>query len=100
MDDKHLKTLANDLLFEPSEEVLSLAKKLLMQIDSGLRELDAIDLSSWKALSHINEKPLSFKDLRKDEINKDFYLNKNDILRNAANRDEEFVIIKKVINEE
>ncbi|AXE60815.1 glutamyl-tRNA amidotransferase [[Mycoplasma] phocae] len=100
MDNKELKTLANYLLFDPSDEVLSLTKNLLQQIDDGLKELHALDLQNLKPLSHINEKPISFKDLRSDEIDEDIYLNKSNVLSNATNHDKEFVIIKKVINEE
>ncbi|TPE58082.1 glutamyl-tRNA amidotransferase [[Mycoplasma] falconis] len=99
MDDKELKQLANNLLFEPNEEVLTLAKKLLGSIDKELLELENFDLSYLKAMSHVNEKPLAFEKLRLDEIDESFILDKKSILENAKEHDNDFVIIKKVINE-
>ncbi|AZG68674.1 glutamyl-tRNA amidotransferase [Mycoplasma struthionis] len=99
MNDEYLKNLAKNLLFEPNEEVIALAKKLLKSIEIGLDELHEFNLDDIKPLARINEKALSFDELREDEIDKSFYLSKETILKNAANNNEDFVIMKRVVNE-
>ncbi|TPR54312.1 glutamyl-tRNA amidotransferase [Metamycoplasma neophronis] len=99
MDDLEFKKLAQKLLFNPNPEVIDLARNLLNSVDKELRELDEFDLDNYKAQSHINEKPLSFEDLRKDEVDESFYLTQKQVLSNAKEHNDEFVIMRKVIND-
>ncbi|MBD3898925.1 aspartyl/glutamyl-tRNA amidotransferase subunit C [Mycoplasma hominis] len=99
MEKEEIKKLANDLLFEPSEKVIKLTNNLLNSIEKGLKDLEEFDLQDIKPMSHINESPICFKQLRSDEPDKSFYLNKQDLLNNASEHDENYVIMKKVIND-
>lgn len=100
MSQEELKKLANNLLLEPSEEVFKLAKELLNSIDNSLSELDQINLDDIKPVSHINETKISFDQLREDEVNDNTKIEKEKILENAFNHDNDLVIMKRVINEE
>ncbi|RMA77479.1 aspartyl-tRNA(Asn)/glutamyl-tRNA(Gln) amidotransferase subunit C [Metamycoplasma subdolum] len=99
MNDEKFKKLANDLLFEPSDEIIKMAKKLLSSIDKELKKLDEINLDNVKPMSHISEKKLSFDLLRDDVENKEFLIKKEDLLANTSKHNDDFVLIKKVINE-
>ncbi len=99
MEKEEIKKLANDPLFEPSEEVIKLTNNLLNSIEKGLKDLEEFDLQDIKPMSHINESPICFEQLRSDEPDKSFYLNKQDLLNNASEHDENYVIMKKVIND-
>ncbi|WP_373438965.1 glutamyl-tRNA amidotransferase [Metamycoplasma equirhinis] len=100
MNKVEIKELANKLFIEPSDDVINLTNALLDSIDEGLKDLEEFDLEAWRPQSHINEKPISFFDLRKDEVDSDFYLKKSDVLANSKQHNDDCVIIRKVINEE
>ncbi|ENY69526.1 Glutamyl-tRNA (Gln) amidotransferase subunit C [Mycoplasmopsis arginini 7264] len=100
MSEEELKKLANNLLLEPNEEVFKLAKELLKSIDNSLSELDQINLDDIKPVSHINETKMSFDQLREDEVNNNTKIEKEKILENAFNHNDDLVIMKRVINEE
>ncbi|PZW00605.1 glutamyl-tRNA amidotransferase [Metamycoplasma auris] len=95
-----IKKLANDLLLEPNDEVIELTKKLLASIDESLHELEWMDLEGIKPLSHINEKEIAFEDLREDVVDSTKKIEKKDLLANAANSNDDLVIMKRVVNEE
>ncbi|AWX42644.1 glutamyl-tRNA(gln)amidotransferase subunit C [Metamycoplasma cloacale] len=97
MDKEKIYKLANDLLFIPSDDVVAITNELHSAIDLALEELASIDLSNVKPMSHINEKPIDFSLLRKDEVKLDYLIAKKDLLNNASNKDDNFVIMKKVI---
>ncbi|MGX9339561.1 Asp-tRNA(Asn)/Glu-tRNA(Gln) amidotransferase subunit GatC [Mycoplasma sp. 332] len=100
MNDEELKTIANNLLLDPSDEVINMAKKLLDSINQSLTDLDEINLANIKPLSHINESKISFNDLRDDEICDCTKIDKEKLLKNAYNSNEDLVIMKRVVHEE
>lgn len=99
MKDIELKKLAKNLLLDPNPEVLELAKNMLISIDGKLDELENFNLDGYKAQSHINEKPLEFSNLRDDEVDTSFNIKKQDLLNNAKNHNDDYVIMRKVIND-
>ncbi|WP_027122555.1 glutamyl-tRNA amidotransferase [Metamycoplasma spumans] len=99
MQETELKKLAKNLLFDPNPEVLELAKNMLISIDKKLDDLENFNLDNYKAQSHINEKPIDFSMLRKDEVDTSFNIKKQDLLNNAANRNDDYVVMRKVIND-
>ncbi|AWX69374.1 Asp-tRNA(Asn)/Glu-tRNA(Gln) amidotransferase subunit GatC [[Mycoplasma] anseris] len=97
MNEERIKKLASDLLFEPNEEVVLLTKQLLANIDHELEELDQLDLTGIKPMTHINERAIDFALLREDEPDLQYVIKKDDLLNNASDHDQDFVIMKKVI---
>lgn len=97
---KHdFKKIANNLLLEPSTEVLEITQNLLSSIDEQLNDLEQLNLDNVKALSHINELKIPFDKLRDDVENNDTKISKQNILENAFDKNEEMVVMKRVVNE-
>ncbi|MBN4089437.1 glutamyl-tRNA amidotransferase [Mycoplasma enhydrae] len=99
MTDQKLKELASNLMLEPTEEILIMARNLLASIDKELKDLDEYNLDDIKPLSHINEKPVSFLNLRGDEVNHETKISREELLNNASTTANNLVTMKKVIDE-
>lgn len=98
MTEEKIKKLANDIYLDPSDEVISLTKKILASIDKELKALELFDLDQIKALSRLSN-IISFSDLREDKIENSQYLDKEKMLANAPSKNSDFVTIKKVVND-
>ncbi|ENY53736.1 glutamyl-tRNA(Gln) amidotransferase subunit C [Metamycoplasma alkalescens] len=100
MKEAKIKELANNLLLEPSEEIIKLTQDLLATIDKELLELESINLDDIKPISHLDEIGIEFDDLREDIVDERKKISKEDILKNAAKSNDQFVIMKRVVNEQ
>ncbi|MBU4690752.1 Asp-tRNA(Asn)/Glu-tRNA(Gln) amidotransferase subunit GatC [Mycoplasma zalophi] len=97
MEKEKMISLARNLLFEPKEELFQFMSQEHEEIKKQLALLDKFDLTNIKPMTHINEELVSFDFLRDDIPSK--ALDKEKLLANAKIHDENFVIIRKVIND-
>ncbi|QJR44033.1 Asp-tRNA(Asn)/Glu-tRNA(Gln) amidotransferase subunit GatC [Mycoplasma miroungirhinis] len=97
MEKEKMISLARSLLFEPKEELFKLMSKEHEEIKKQLLLLDKFDLTNIEAMTHINSETINFDLLREDVPHKG--LEKEKLLSNAKIHDNDFVIIRKVIND-
>ncbi|MEE3928441.1 Asp-tRNA(Asn)/Glu-tRNA(Gln) amidotransferase subunit GatC [Mycoplasmopsis ciconiae] len=88
--------IANSLMLQPSEDILDSILKDWEELQNHLLVLNKIDTSNVEPMSHINE-DLYTDFLRDDEVNNQKMISKEVILENAAQKNEDFVITKKVV---
>ncbi|MGX9340329.1 Asp-tRNA(Asn)/Glu-tRNA(Gln) amidotransferase subunit GatC [Mycoplasma sp. 128] len=97
MEKAKMIKLANDLLFEPKEEVFLLLNEEHENIKKQLELLNSFDLDHLEPMTHINEKAIDFDMLREDEPKPG--ISKQELLTNAYDKDDTFVKVRKVIND-
>ncbi|WP_027120806.1 Asp-tRNA(Asn)/Glu-tRNA(Gln) amidotransferase subunit GatC [Mycoplasmopsis lipofaciens] len=91
-----LKQIVLSLMIEPTDEVLESIMNEWHEIQKELELLNKIDLTGIKPLTHIDE-TYHVDFLREDEIDDSFSISKTQILENAFNKDEDYLITKKVV---
>ncbi|WP_438341722.1 Asp-tRNA(Asn)/Glu-tRNA(Gln) amidotransferase subunit GatC [Mycoplasma sp. 3341] len=97
MEKAKMIKLANDLLFEPKEEVFLLLNEEHENIKKQLELLNSFGLDHLEPMTHINEKAIDFDMLREDEPKPG--ISKQELLTNAYDKDDTFVKVRKVIND-
>lgn len=96
MDRDFLKTMAQKIYINPSEEVLNSLASEYDFLKKNLEELKKINVDNIDPLVRI-ALPINFEHLRNDEIDKDIYLEKEILLENAKDKNEDFVVMKRII---
>ncbi|WP_027334306.1 Asp-tRNA(Asn)/Glu-tRNA(Gln) amidotransferase subunit GatC [Mycoplasma elephantis] len=94
IDKKTLKQIANDLLIDADDDVI---ESIIQEFSSIKRNFDlikSINVDNVEPMFQVDENPTSW--LRED-IEAFNYLKKSQILKNAARKNDDYVIIKKVV---
>jgi asp-tRNAAsn/glu-tRNAGln amidotransferase C subunit len=102
MDRNKIKTLASLIYIKPSEKVIDLTLFLYQKITKGLEELDKDFnniVNELEPLSKVNEQMFLFDNLRDDNVDNSLKLEVNAILENANKVEDDFICIKKVLND-
>lgn len=92
--EKDLLKIAKKIFIEPNKEVLKLLENDYEYIKESIKMLDKFDLSNVKPLTRIS-KPIDF--LREDEEQNNIILDKKIALKNAANKNKDYIIIKRIL---
>ncbi|RIV16975.1 glutamyl-tRNA amidotransferase [Mycoplasmopsis gallopavonis] len=96
IDKQSLKEIVSSLMFEPTDEVIENILINWNSIHLQLEWLNDLDLENVKPLSHLNEIPqIDF--LREDSEDISWSITKQDILKNAATKDLDYVTLTKVV---
>lgn len=102
MDRNKIKTLASSIYIKSSEKVIDLTLFLYQKITKGLEELDKDFnniVNELEPLSKVNEQMFLFDNLRDDNVDNSLKLEVNAILENANKVEDDFICIKKVLND-
>ena len=102
MDRNKIKTLASSIYIKPSKKVIDLTLFLYQKITKGLEELDKDFnniVNELEPLSKVNEQMFLFDNLRDDNVDNSLKLEVNAILENANKVEDDFICIKKVLND-
>ncbi|UUD36017.1 aspartyl/glutamyl-tRNA amidotransferase subunit C [Mycoplasmopsis citelli] len=91
-----LKEIVASLMIEPTDEVLNNILDNWNNIQNELKKFNKLDLENVAPLSHINETPL-VDFLREDIVDNSFSISKDDILKNAKDKDQNYIITSKVV---
>lgn len=94
LDEKYLKKMAKNIYINPNPEVLKTIELEYNQINDQLNQLKKIDITNVQPLTRISQ---PIYDLREDVENPSMILNKDDLLKNAKEYDQDFVIIKRIV---
>lgn len=96
MNKEEIKKIASSLLFDVTEEVLKDFEEFFEQHLQDLKAFEKIDTTGVKPMSFIDETPKTF--MRDDVPGKS--LEKEKLLNNATNKNDDFVILSKVVDSE
>ena len=80
--------------FQP--QVVANIKTEWKALNQAINHLKTINIDGVEPFVRISP-PIDFSQLRNDEIDQSVYLNKTVALKNASAKDQDFVIIKKII---
>ncbi|VEU76423.1 Asp-tRNA(Asn)/Glu-tRNA(Gln) amidotransferase subunit GatC [Mycoplasmopsis columboralis] len=94
---EQLKEIVSSLMIEPTEEVLNNIIENWNNIQLELEKLNKLDLENVQPMSHIDES-LKIDFLREDIEDRSFAITKEDILKNAADKDDDYIITSRVVN--
>ncbi len=94
---EELKEIALSLMFKIDDKVLDDIMELWTDLNTRIEWLKEIDTSNVEPLSHINEN--RFIDFLRDDVedNSLVYIKKHDLLSNAADYDENYILTNKVV---
>ncbi|WP_036463661.1 Asp-tRNA(Asn)/Glu-tRNA(Gln) amidotransferase subunit GatC [Mycoplasmopsis sturni] len=96
MTKEQLKEIVSSIMFEPSEAVLDNILENWMNLQKELKKFDKLDLVNVKPLTHLNEEPL-VDFLREDIEDTSYSISREQILQNAKDSDEEYIITTRVV---
>ncbi|UWD34141.1 Asp-tRNA(Asn)/Glu-tRNA(Gln) amidotransferase subunit GatC [Mesomycoplasma molare] len=89
--------LAKILKLIPTEEVIESLEKEFEEINKMLEEFKQIDVTNIEPLTRLTEvQPFS---LTREDLEKENSNNKEILLKNASNKNEDYVVIERVIND-
>lgn len=88
--------MANKIYINASEDVIVSLSKEYEFIQNNIEQLKKIDVEGIEPMSRIS-KPISFEELREDEIDNKIYLDKDILLNNSKDKNENFVLMKRII---
>ncbi|KKB26671.1 Aspartyl-tRNA(Asn) amidotransferase subunit C [Mycoplasmopsis meleagridis] len=92
-----LKNIVSSIMLNPTNEVIENILQEWNILHENLAILDQLDLKNVEPLTHIDEnKYIDF--LREDKVDTSFSISKKDALKNAKEKDEDFIITVKVVN--
>ena len=94
VEEKFVK-MAQKIYINPDPKVIASIANEYQFIQNHLELLKAIDVEGIEPMSRICP-PIKFTSLRADQIDQQVYLNKKVLLANAVDKDEDFVIIKRI----
>ncbi|MDJ1645657.1 Asp-tRNA(Asn)/Glu-tRNA(Gln) amidotransferase subunit GatC [Mycoplasma phocimorsus] len=92
---EYLRELAKDILIDIDEDVIDGMLEEYYIINEHLNRVKNIDVEGVEPMFLIDEELTSY--LREDEENEELLIKKEDLLSNAANKNLDYVIIKKVV---
>ncbi len=94
---EELKEIALSLMFKIDDKVLDDIMELWTDLNTRIEWLREIDTSNVEPLSHINEN--RFIDFLRDDVedNSLVSIKKQDLLSNAADYDENYILTNKVV---
>lgn len=93
MDEK-IKEIASKIYINPSNEVLESLKKEYNFIKENLKLLEEIDTTNVEPMTRISP-PINL--LRDDKIDPSILIKKEVVLKNASNKDDDYIIMKRII---
>lgn len=94
LNEKDLIKMANKIYIEPTKDVLEYLKLEYEEINNNLEKLKKFDVSNIEPLARIS-RPITF--LREDEIDNSIILEKKVALKNATEKNDDFIVIKRII---
>lgn len=94
INEKDLIRMANKIYIEPTKDVLEYLKLEYEEINSNLEKLKKFDVSNVEPLTRITP---SITFLREDEIDESIILEKDVALKNASEKNDDFIVIKRII---
>lgn len=98
MSREYLRKMAKDILIDIDEDVLEALIKEFNKIDEHLSRIKNINVEGIEPMFLIDEELTSY--LREDKVNEQLLIKKQDLLSNAAAKNEDYVIIRKVVRNE
>ncbi|QGZ97301.1 glutamyl-tRNA amidotransferase [Mycoplasma sp. NEAQ87857] len=96
MNKEKLIEIVSSLMLEPTDEVIENILNNWTKLQNELKSLDKLDLANVKPLTHINEE-LKIDFLREDIEDTSYAISKQDILKNAKDADDDYIILTKVV---
>lgn len=96
MDKNFLKQMAQKVHINPSNDVLASLENEYLELEKNIDLLKKINVENIEPLTRICPK-ISFDKLRDDVIDKSIYLDKQTMLNNAKEKNDDFVLIKRII---
>lgn len=93
LNEKDFIKMANKIYIEPTKEVLDHLAKEYEEIAKALDNLNQIDVSNVKPTVRLAN-PIIY--LREDQEDKSILLNKKVVLENAKEKNDDYVIIKRI----
>lgn len=93
---KKFLEIAKVIMLEPNDELIEKIKIQWEDLLQDLKSLDKLDLKNVEPLTHNNE--TYYEDfLREDEVVNFDDITKDDILKNAKEKDENYITLVKVV---
>lgn len=96
IDKEKLFSIVKSLMIAPSEQVIDQILLEWEQIQQQMKIMNKIDTSNIEPLTHINETPL-IDFLREDVEDNSFSISKQQILENAPEKDDNYIITTRVV---
>lgn len=90
----NFEAMAKKIYINPQEEVLVYIQKEKEELDLNLSLLREIDTENVEPMTRICPK---INYLREDVVEENFYLEKSEVLNNAKEKDDNYVIMKRII---
>ncbi|WP_036431007.1 hypothetical protein [Mycoplasmopsis felis] len=91
-----LKKIVKTLMFEPTEEVVDNILKNWLKLEKEIKWFDNLDLTNIEPMSKIDEEYyIDF--LREDDLNNLDSINKSELINNAPQKNNDYVILTKVV---
>ncbi|WP_322901736.1 glutamyl-tRNA amidotransferase [Mycoplasmopsis felis] len=91
-----LKKIVKTLMFEPTEEVVDNILKKWLKLEKEIKWFDNLDLTNIEPMSKIDEEYyIDF--LREDDLNNLDSINKSELINNAPQKNNDYVILTKVV---
>ncbi|WBP83863.1 Asp-tRNA(Asn)/Glu-tRNA(Gln) amidotransferase subunit GatC [Mycoplasmopsis edwardii] len=96
VDKQKLKDIVSSLMMTPTDQVLDNILENWNKLQQSLEYFNEVDLENLEPMTHIDER---YKEdfLRDDEVNSYDMIDKAVILKNAPKKDQNFVILSKVV---
>ncbi|MEI2462584.1 glutamyl-tRNA amidotransferase [Mycoplasmopsis felis] len=91
-----LKKIVKTLMFDPTEEVVDNILKNWLKLEKEIKWFDNLDLTNIEPMSKIDEEYyIDF--LREDDFNNLDSINKSELINNAPQKNNDYVILTKVV---
>ncbi|WP_322908609.1 glutamyl-tRNA amidotransferase [Mycoplasmopsis felis] len=91
-----LKKIVKTLMFEPTDEVVDNILKNWLKLEKEIKWFDNLDLTNIEPMSKIDEEYyIDF--LREDDLNNLDSINKSELINNAPQKNNDYVILTKVV---
>ncbi|QCZ36662.1 glutamyl-tRNA amidotransferase [Mycoplasma nasistruthionis] len=96
IEKEKLIQIADSLMLEPTPVVLENILNSWISIQKQLQALDKLDLENVQPMERMDATPV-LELLREDELDMSYAISKQQILNNAYNKDQDYVILTKVV---
>lgn len=96
MISEKFKKMAQKIYINPDDEVVKSIENEYHFIQKNLSDLKKINVDNVEPFTRISP-PIHFSDLRTDQSQQNCYIDKKIILENASQKNDDFVIIKRII---
>ncbi|MGY5139167.1 Asp-tRNA(Asn)/Glu-tRNA(Gln) amidotransferase subunit GatC [Mycoplasmopsis gallinarum] len=91
-----IKNIVKSIYLEPKTEVIEKLWQEWQNLQTEMKWLDDLALDDLEPMTHINEEHL-IDCLREDVVDYSFAISKEEALKNAKEKNDDFVLIKKVV---